>query len=287
MYDSRIGRRWEIDPITYPWQSPYSTLNNNPLFYIDPLGLSGEDPKQSRTYRRAEKYANKVGGDVYVHENKSITVGYTDKDGAATIVGFNQTGRDKVADFFTSVGNWFKDAEFTSSLTGKVDFGAQARITGTLWGAKANLDINAGKVNLGTGKLDNKDIWSHEYIGGEQGTLVTNSVGASVELPINTPWGKLGIGGMAEQSQRIDGNLGSSDYKTNYGIYAVVPVLQPKTFKQVKDKMTQQGMTAMGAKAPSISTKEGKQKDFYGVDVGVGAAFMLGVDLNLKVGFNK
>jgi RHS repeat-associated protein len=42
MYDSRIGRRWEIDPLTYEWQSPYAAFNNNPIYYADPSGLEGE-----------------------------------------------------------------------------------------------------------------------------------------------------------------------------------------------------------------------------------------------------
>ena len=41
MYDSRLGRRWNIDPITYPWQSPYAAFNNNPVYFADPLGLEG------------------------------------------------------------------------------------------------------------------------------------------------------------------------------------------------------------------------------------------------------
>jgi len=45
-YDSRIGRRWNIDPMTpkYPWQSPYACFNNNPIYYSDPSGLEGDDP---------------------------------------------------------------------------------------------------------------------------------------------------------------------------------------------------------------------------------------------------
>jgi len=41
-YDARIGRRWNIDPVTYPWQSSYSTFNNNPIIYADPTGETGE-----------------------------------------------------------------------------------------------------------------------------------------------------------------------------------------------------------------------------------------------------
>ena len=44
MYDSRLGRRWELDPLAYPWQSPYVVFNNGPIEFSDPLGLEGEDP---------------------------------------------------------------------------------------------------------------------------------------------------------------------------------------------------------------------------------------------------
>lgn len=39
-YDSRIGRRWNVDPKAIPGQSPYATFNNNPIWHIDPFGDS-------------------------------------------------------------------------------------------------------------------------------------------------------------------------------------------------------------------------------------------------------
>ncbi|MBL0133405.1 MAG: hypothetical protein IPP79_04975 [Chitinophagaceae bacterium] len=44
-YDSRIGRRWNIDPLGKPWESSYSALSNNPINRIDPLGLTSNDPQ--------------------------------------------------------------------------------------------------------------------------------------------------------------------------------------------------------------------------------------------------
>jgi hypothetical protein len=41
-YDSRVARRWNIDPLVYEWQSPYACFNNNPVYYADPSGLEGE-----------------------------------------------------------------------------------------------------------------------------------------------------------------------------------------------------------------------------------------------------
>ncbi len=43
MYDSRIGRRWERDPVVDHSISPYATFANNPIMYADPLGLSVAD----------------------------------------------------------------------------------------------------------------------------------------------------------------------------------------------------------------------------------------------------
>ena len=34
-YDSRLGRRWNIDPVVKPWESPYACFANNPILYID------------------------------------------------------------------------------------------------------------------------------------------------------------------------------------------------------------------------------------------------------------
>ncbi len=40
-YDTRLGRRWNVDPVVKPWESGYATFYNNPIAVIDPLGLSG------------------------------------------------------------------------------------------------------------------------------------------------------------------------------------------------------------------------------------------------------
>ncbi|MDA3912092.1 MAG: hypothetical protein PF448_12125 [Bacteroidales bacterium] len=35
-YDTRIGRRRNVDPVDKPWESSYATFGNNPIFYVDP-----------------------------------------------------------------------------------------------------------------------------------------------------------------------------------------------------------------------------------------------------------
>jgi hypothetical protein len=44
-YDSRVGRRWNVDPVLKDGESPYSTFSNNPVLRIDPNGDSDSVPK--------------------------------------------------------------------------------------------------------------------------------------------------------------------------------------------------------------------------------------------------
>ncbi len=67
-YDSRIGHRWNIDPVSYPWQSSYTTFNNNPILYADPLGLYGTKKRAEKMQQRAKDAGFDVG-EVYKSES--------------------------------------------------------------------------------------------------------------------------------------------------------------------------------------------------------------------------
>jgi hypothetical protein len=57
-YDSRIVRRWNLDPINNGNYSPYSAFNNNSILFSDPLGLDTVNSNK------------KAGaGDVFQHQN--------------------------------------------------------------------------------------------------------------------------------------------------------------------------------------------------------------------------
>jgi RHS repeat-associated protein len=43
-YDGRLGRRWNMDPVRIPSMSPYACFNDNPIAFIDPLGLTPKKP---------------------------------------------------------------------------------------------------------------------------------------------------------------------------------------------------------------------------------------------------
>ncbi|MFO0477362.1 MAG: RHS repeat domain-containing protein [Bacteroidota bacterium] len=43
-YDTRLGRRWNTDPIVKPWESPYATFANNPIWFSD---VNGDDAMEN------------------------------------------------------------------------------------------------------------------------------------------------------------------------------------------------------------------------------------------------
>lgn len=58
--DTRIGRRWNIDPVVKPHESPYAILANNPIWFIDPNGadtvevFKGSDGFHSHTKAKGD-----------------------------------------------------------------------------------------------------------------------------------------------------------------------------------------------------------------------------------------
>jgi hypothetical protein len=60
-YDSRVGKRWNIDPLVYEWQSPYACFNNNPIYFADPNGLEGEKVNKGDGSKPAGTPLNKEG----------------------------------------------------------------------------------------------------------------------------------------------------------------------------------------------------------------------------------
>jgi len=47
MYDNRLGRRWNLDPVVNHWESRYASFNNNPIKLVDLLGNAPYDPSNA------------------------------------------------------------------------------------------------------------------------------------------------------------------------------------------------------------------------------------------------
>ncbi|NTW32629.1 MAG: hypothetical protein HGB12_08405 [Bacteroidetes bacterium] len=82
-YDSRTIRRWNEDPITCPWLSPYSAFSDNPIAFDDPDGLQPKNKnhrnkihKRRKVPRHTDKFNINVG------ENKGCKHEGTDISGS-------------------------------------------------------------------------------------------------------------------------------------------------------------------------------------------------------------
>jgi hypothetical protein len=65
-YDSRIGRRWNVDPVEKEWESPYLVNSGNPIAITDPLGDDGKIGKKGSdgVFRKADGTSHSTKGPV-------------------------------------------------------------------------------------------------------------------------------------------------------------------------------------------------------------------------------
>ncbi len=64
-YDTRLVRRWNIDPVIKPWESGYAAFKNNPIYYTDRKGLDGEGPNNECD----GDLRNQTGGQDQIYNN--------------------------------------------------------------------------------------------------------------------------------------------------------------------------------------------------------------------------
>ncbi len=100
--DPRIGRWLSVDPMTsaMPWQTPYNSMDNNPISFNDPLGdwVKGAGLKNNLTktdrQNDAEMFAKETGGnithnvknDTYTVDYVSGSHDYVDSDGQTNVI---------------------------------------------------------------------------------------------------------------------------------------------------------------------------------------------------------
>ena len=73
MYDSRIGRRWNVDPVDKPWESSYAAFANNPIWFIDPDGADVVNGDRIIADKQKEKSDNANNDLTDIMSKNSIT----------------------------------------------------------------------------------------------------------------------------------------------------------------------------------------------------------------------
>ena len=75
-YDSRLGRRWNVDPVVKVHESPYAIFANNPIWFIDPNGAD------TLKFSGSEEEITKVINGIKEMFDANLSYSYTcDKNG--------------------------------------------------------------------------------------------------------------------------------------------------------------------------------------------------------------
>jgi len=70
--DPRLGRWLSVDPLAsnFPWQSPYTSMDNNPIYLVDPTGMGTESTHTDKNGKVIAVYDDGDNG-VYKHNDVS------------------------------------------------------------------------------------------------------------------------------------------------------------------------------------------------------------------------
>jgi RHS repeat-associated protein len=113
-YDSRIGRRWNVDPLAheFPNMSPYAAFNNNPLRFTDPTGAAPEDWVGCKN---SDGTTSWKWDDNIKSADQAKAAGYDDYKAPGSIIDNAKIGGVSGTDGKTSVylGNSKNDVSFT------------------------------------------------------------------------------------------------------------------------------------------------------------------------------
>lgn len=125
-YDTRLGRRWNIDPVTKAWESPYATFGNSPILNNDPLGLTGESTHTDKAGNVLAVYNDGDNG-VYKHDDAKTKADVDKKySGTNTPAGGTKMG-ETLHPFSFVKGADLENNKITPE--GKIDFDSD-------WGGK-------------------------------------------------------------------------------------------------------------------------------------------------------
>ena len=170
-YDPRLARRWNVDPIMLAWHSTYSTFNNNPIIFRDPLGLYGTPEKAERKREKAEKNGWKTEA-IYVSGSEWGFYKYKLRDPNATgtghVFGKNKSTSEKVRTWIIAF-NPIKDAELYVSgvIKTNIDISLNSKLVIPFGGVQYAASVNKGDnwsiitgtssyININVGNLDTR-----------------------------------------------------------------------------------------------------------------------------------
>ncbi|MCD6068926.1 MAG: repeat protein [Bacteroidetes bacterium] len=111
-YDTRLGRRWNRDPVDKPWMSPYHAFSNSPIWKVDPNGAN--DDEVNAVYNEKTKTYDKTT----INDKYGPNVTLTHYAGGAL------DGQHNVFNKGTGSSQWFGGSSSSSGSSGLAVAGA-------------------------------------------------------------------------------------------------------------------------------------------------------------------
>ncbi len=129
-YDSRIGRRWNVDPVLKEWESPYLCFSGNPILLSDP---DGDNPIIGLIIGAFTEYAGIIGSKMltenmtFIEANKSL--GWGDAWDIAVAWGFG-AATGAIDGGIKHLVKWLKNPTNQKILTKLLEVGINALESG-------------------------------------------------------------------------------------------------------------------------------------------------------------
>ncbi len=272
-YDSRIGRRWNIDPLKLTWESSYLVNGNNPNVFLDPYGdfktkfgaflykITHGGGKVSKAKKGEHK------GEWRVIQRKTDEEMKEDRD---------RNPNDAIVGSRV-VYNW--NISSVAKLEGNVDVGVQAEVKRKFGKiglgfqvyelGKFSAGYDNGEWDINLKKADQR-VHNYAVLEVKVAKLGKDKIGVGLKYDYNSAYYN------GYHGPQMEGE-GSHDW----GAYA---------FNQSRgntnlDKLFDPFSNPLTYKAKlGVSTK--KEKPFFGIEIGGAIKIILGIDYKFKLGFN-
>ena len=224
IYDSRLGKFFSIDPISYPHWSPYQYDGNCPISIKDLFGMGvGDDPKYHKTGKGdtygalAQKYKTSVANlrewngyeDTKIPIGAQLIVGWNTKSSADIKSGGNGGHSGKTSSIVEKVTS---TAEEAAKIYSKVELFAKehpnsvnianAMISPVAWSAKQTVPSNLDDQ----GWSDLFNIWLFELEVGFTGNTVTYGQNAATTKSLQKQEGIANARNLALARARVGNN---------------------------------------------------------------------------------